>query len=173
MRPALLGVTLSLFSASGASAQQPTAQGPASLPPTAFLSVNPLGFLQLGPTAEAEIVAPPIGILGAFRVPSLGLVSHLIDPDLESAWMAGGSLRYYLEAEKAPAGLFLGPRVEAGRSVSAGDELSLIGVAGEFGWRKISSSGFWFSGGVMAGYFRSDLLTGVFVMAVLDVGVGF
>lgn len=169
------------LSAGALSAQEPAA--PAT-PKGTIISANPLGFLQFGPTLEAEFPAgQKAGIMLSVRMPSMGLVSHMLDDALESGWMVGGSVRLYANSERKPAGWFYGPRAEFGKTDSGTYTSSPWGVGFESGHRWIKANGFAISVGGMAGYLGSSSenkpgydgeiasLKGVFLMGVINLGV--
>jgi hypothetical protein len=136
-----------------------------------IFTVNPLGLLQFGPTVEFEkFTTPYVGVALGLRIPSFGLLSHVIDPDIEFAWLAMGQVRFHQDARR-PAGWWWGPRVEVGISRSAGEQYNLIGGGLEVGHNRISASGRVLALGAIAGMFKSDGgLSGAFVMGVLSLG---
>ena len=154
-------------------AQPLGAQAPEGRPSPVF-QVNPLGFLQFGPTGEAEFMAGR-GVALAFgaRVPTLGLLSYAVDPDLGFSWTGAAAIRFFFDAERQPAGWWAGPRAELGRSNSSGETYTLKGGGLEFGHRWLRASGKNITAGAMAGKFVSSSdLSGYFVMGVLNLGVG-
>jgi hypothetical protein len=153
---------------SGLRAQAPEAR------PSPVFQVNPLGFLQFGPTAEAEFaVGRGVALAFGARVPTLGLLSYAVDPDLGFTWTAAAAIRFFFDGERQPAGWWAGPRAELGRSNSSGETYTLKGGGLEFGHRWLRASGKNIAVGAMAGKFVSSSdLSGYFVMGVLNLGVG-
>lgn len=148
-------------------------QAPEARPSPVF-QVNPLGFLQFGPTVEAEIMAGKgVALVFGARVPTLGLLSYAVDPDLGFSWTGVGAVRFFFDGERQPAGWWAGPRVELGRSNSSGETYTLKGGGLEVGHRWLRASGKNIAAGAMAGKFVSSSdLSGYFVMGVLNLGVG-
>jgi hypothetical protein len=136
-----------------------------------ILTVNPLGLLQFGPTVEFEkFTTPNVGVAFGVRIPSFGLLSHVIDPDIEFAWLGMGQVRFHQDSRR-PAGWWWGPRAEVGISTSAGTEYNLIGGGVEVGHNRIATSGRVLALGAIAGMFKSDGgLSGAFLMGVLSIG---
>src|SRR5437879_4032309 len=67
--------------------------------PSILVAGNPLGFLQFGPTAEAEaFVNPTISLATGVRIPTLGLLAHVVDDQIGFAWTVMGSVRFYLDS---------------------------------------------------------------------------
>jgi hypothetical protein len=143
-------------------------------PAGTIATVNPLGFLQFGPTAEVEFDAGSAAslALGA-RLPNLGLLSHVVDSEIGFSWTAMASVRFYLDSARKPAGWYVAPRAEVGKSRSGGESYTLKGGALEAAHRWLFANGRNLSLGAMAGKFQSSSdLEGWFVMGVLNVGVG-
>jgi hypothetical protein len=163
-RTALLSIAM-LAIGQGAQAQDLAASG------KTIWTVNPLGLLQFGPTVEIEkLTRPEVGVAFGLRVPSLGLLSHVIDPDIEFAWLAMGQVRFHGDSRR-PKGWWWGPRAEVGMSTSAGTQYNLIGGGLEVGHNRISASGRVIALGAIAGMFKSDGgLSGAFVMGVFSIG---
>jgi len=138
---------------------------------TRIITVNPLGLLQFGPTIEFEkLTQPDVGIAGGLRIPSAGLLAHVIDPDIEFAWLVMGQVRFHQDMRR-PAGWWWGPRAEVGKSTSAGTSYNLIGGGVEVGHNRISTTGRVLALGAIAGMFKSDGgLSGAFVMGVVSIG---
>jgi hypothetical protein len=163
-RSSLVGVALCVSALSLASAQATTGGN-------TIFTVNPLGLLQFGPTVEFEkFTTPEVGLAAGLRIPSVGLLSHVIDPDIEFAWLLMGQVRFHGDARR-PKGWWWGPRAEVGKSTSAGTQYNLIGGGLEVGHNRISATGRVISLGAIAGMFKSDGgLSGAFVMGVFSIG---
>ena len=140
--------------------------------PTVVMQANPLGFLQFGPTAEIEkFTTPTVSLATGVRIPTLGLLTHVIDDQIGFAWTIMGSVRFYLDSSAAPRGWWLAPRIELGRAASGSQTYLVKGAAGEVGHRWIRQNGLAISAGAMAGAFKSESgLDGAFVMGVLSLG---
>jgi hypothetical protein len=172
MRTAALAV-LALCIGARAAAQSPAAVQDAAVP-SRVVAVNPLGFLQFGPTIEAEL---PVGSAAAFagvlRLPQFGLLSHVLDSELESGWMLGGAVRLYRDGARRPAGWHFGPRVEAGYTRTGGERVAVYGGGIEAAHRWVNRSGFALAAGGMVGGFRSKYLKGLALMGSVTVGKTF
>lgn len=146
-------------------AQQPVAQ------PKSILTVNPLGFLQLGPTVEFEwLASPTVGIDVGLRSPTLGLLAHLIDPELGLSLLGIGSVRFHTDSRR-PLGWWLGPRAEAGKSSSGGTMYDAWGGGIEFGHSRRLKSGRILQLGAMGGRFESKSgFEAYFIMGALSIG---
>jgi hypothetical protein len=144
----------------------------ASMKPRIVMQANPLGLLQFGPTAEIErFVTPRASLATGLRVPTLGLLTHVIDDQIGLAWTVMGSVRFYLDSAAAPRGWWIAPRVEIGQARSGSETYSVKGGAGEVGHRWIRDNGLAISAGAMAGAFKSASgLEGKFIMGVLSLG---
>ena len=180
LRAALTGALL-ITVTTQARAQDQGVQVPAQR--GAVISANPLGFLQFGPTLEGELpVGSRAGLMVGIRMPSMGLVSHALDSDLESGWMLAGSVRIYGTGSRRPAGWFYGPRFEIGKTDSGTFTSTPSGGGLELGHRWIRPSGFAVSVGGIAGYLNSSSenkagyndqiasIKGAFIMGVVNLG---
>jgi hypothetical protein len=149
------------------------------VPITGFaVTVNPLGFLQHGPTVDVEVpIAPRIGVVAGGRMITLGALSYVLDPDLRSGWSGSGSLRIYLKNRNAHTGWWIAPRYEWGRTDSGGTEYTGTLVGAEVGYRWLFTSRKVVSLGFLAGTLHSesedgdDGLSGAIIAGVLSVGI--
>lgn len=133
---------------------------------------NPLGFLQFGPTVEAERLSQSgTGVAVGLRIPTLGLITHLLDDQIGFAWLGMGSLRIHFD-ERKPKGWWLGPRAEWGKANSGSSVYVVKGGGLEVGHNRIAASGRVISAGAIIGAFQSQSgLEGKFIMGVLSIGV--
>ena len=120
------------------------------------LSTNVLGVLQVGPNIEYErAISDASALGGGVRLPSLGLVSHLINDGIQSGWSAYGIWRYY-PGESRLRRWYVGPHIEIGRTDNETFYSEILGYGGEFGFRWIKPSGFSAVVGGLLGTFGSD-----------------
>lgn len=184
MRRRILGILVVLLLAAtvaGPAAAQVTPANPLA-PHRTVVSGNPLGFLQFGPTGQVEFpMGKGAGLEFGVRVPSLGLLSHVVDMDLESGWMLLASPRFYTAPEKQPSGWFIGPHVEWGKTGSSGTTSTVFGGGLEVGHRWVFPNRLALSLGGIAGGFKSNWtdrddatntgsLGAGFIMGVLSIG---
>ncbi len=131
------------------------------------LSVNPLGFLQFGPSVSADVGLTNKLVLDMhYRAPSLGLLSYVVaaDPDLPDklSGSAGGlGLLYFLGERKNKfylGGIFGIQSMKATYSSGATDEW----------YKNLKSNIFMFNGG-----YRIRTNSGFFMNAGAFLGVAF
>lgn len=90
-----------------------------------FLSINPLGFVQFGPTLNAEFaIGQNIFIGPTFRSIGLGLLSHVVAEDeigigTISFGIAG---HYFINNPRGPNRLYVGGNIEYGFGPTRGEE---------------------------------------------------
>lgn len=90
-----------------------------------FISFNPLGFVQFGPTINAEFaIGQDIFIGPVFRSVGLGLLSHVIAEDeigfgTMSFGIAG---HYFLNNRRGPNRFYVGSNIEYGFGPTMGDK---------------------------------------------------
>ncbi len=143
---------------------------PPPKPIRSIVTVNPLGLLQFGPTVEWEVLSSPVGFATGLRVPTFGLLAHLIDDQLGFAWLGTASLR--IHGSKGPRGWWVAPRGEWGRANSGGSVYSLSGGGLEVGYNWISETGRVIAAGTIVGAFKSESgLEGRFIMGVASIGI--
>ena len=119
-------------------------------------STNTLGVLQLGPNVEFERALSPAGAFGmGARLPTLGVMSHVINDGIESGWTVYGIYHFYPK-RNGLRGWFLGPHLEFGGTSNETYTSKLIGGGGEFGHRWIKPNGFSIVLGGLIGTFKSD-----------------
>ena len=119
-------------------------------------STNPLGFLQLGPNVEFERATSPAHALGfGARLPTLGVMTYVINDAIESGWTVYGVYHFYPK-RTALRGWYIGPHLEFGHTSSTSWTSRLLGGGGEFGHRWIKPNGFSIVLGGLLGTFKSD-----------------
>jgi len=140
----------------GLAAQGAGAQAAAGPRLNTVLSTNPLGFLQFGPNVEFEKAASDAGAwaVGA-RLPSLGVMAHVINDELDGGWTVYGTWHFYPNSTRLR-GWYLGPHLEAGSTTSTDWTSKILGGGGEFGYRWVKPNGFSMVLGGMLGMFKSD-----------------
>lgn len=164
--------TVAVLALAAVPAEAQDAAPPALPSGNVVVAVNPLGFLQFGPTVEAEALVGSVSIATGLRIPTVGLLSRLIDPELGFAWLLMAGARVYLDREAAPAGWFAGPRFEWGDSRSGGDQYEVSGWGLEVGRRWVRADRRAIAGGIIVGSFESESgLNGKFIMGVVSFGV--
>jgi hypothetical protein len=109
------------------------------------IGINPLGFLQFGPSVEVEAkIYSSLYLLGVLRWHGGGLLSYLFSSDLTPSAIAfGGGLRYYFKNDKTRNAPYVGFQGQYGYCNTAGSDdvgnyqglLTYIVVAGEGGYR--------------------------------------
>ena len=127
------------------------------------LTVNPLGFIQFGPTVSAEFALTPNTFIGpTVRFVGLGLLSHVISDNEESVTNGSfGLLFRQFISNPSPSRIYLGGTMEFGWGTSRGsvgytDEwkgsVNLLAFMGNIGNRWRFPSGFFVNVGVFAGF---------------------
>jgi hypothetical protein len=130
------------------------------------LTVNPLGFIQFGPTVSAEFALTPNTFIGpTIRFVGFGLLSHIMvgdsDEDLKFGTMSAGLQFRQFMMNPSPSRLYFGGTAEFGwggsrGSVGYSDEWEsssgVIVFMGNFGNRWRFPSGFFVNVGIFAGF---------------------
>jgi hypothetical protein len=146
---------LLLMATTTVSGQSPAANT-ATLGARTTWSTNVLGVLQFGPNLEFERAVSATQSLGAgARLPTLGVMSHVINDGIRGGWSAYGTWRLYPQ-RVALRRWYVGPHVEFGGTSNETFTSRIYGGAAEFGHRWIKPSGFSIVVGGLLGTFRSD-----------------
>ena len=152
MRP-VVPVALSLLAWASVTAQTPAS--PPAVPQTIW-STNVLGLLQFGPNVEVERSFSKDQSWGAgVRLPSLGLMSHVINDGIQGGWSAYGTFHVYPQ-HAAMRRWFVGPHLEFGGTSNDTYTSRLFGGGAEFGHRWIKKSGMTVAVGGLLGSFKSN-----------------
>ena len=116
------------------------------------ISVDPLGFITMGPAVTGELLVQSkksrvgFGIYSGIRFTNLGLASNFLlsDGDMEFfSYTIPISLRIYLKTTSSTDGVFLGPHVEFGKSIYKNgykQQTRALGI--EVGYKWTYKSGF-------------------------------
>ena len=125
--------------------------------PIFILSVDPVGFLTLGPSVNGEIAfSDNFSLAAGYRQGNLGLLTGALFPDVESVWTVGLTLKYHFNNGERFTGFFFGPAVEIGKSSYEGELIysgfnnytrseksyDVLAYGGAIGYKWLFESGF-------------------------------
>ncbi|MGQ0640559.1 MAG: hypothetical protein ACT4P6_07275 [Gemmatimonadaceae bacterium] len=143
------------LTAVAAAASDSLGQGAAAPQLTGVISTNPLGFLQLGPNLEYELAVNNASALGVgVRLPSLGVMSHIINDGIQGGWTVYGIWHAYPKGTRLRR-WFIGPHIELGRTDNESFKSNIFGAGGEFGHRWVKPNGFAIAVGGLLGILKS------------------
>lgn len=114
------------------------------------VSVDPIGFLALGPSVETELVpARFFGITTGLRLPYYGQMTKSLYQNMTGAWTVQGSMKFYFNRSNYARGFYLGPSMEYGKTYYEYDDpndnrtFQVLGVGARLGYKWIINS--WFT----------------------------
>ena len=148
-RRILVACILTLMGSLGAQTQT---SGMSSHPKILFFSIDPLGFITMGPSIQGELliqgqdVPVGFGFYSGFRLTNLGLATRLLlagDADMGMSYTIPIGFRIYPRTKVKTDRFFFGPHAEFGRSnFPDGQDEKVRAFGAEVGYKWIFKNGF-------------------------------
>lgn len=110
--------------------------------PRAVLSIDPVGFITLGPSINAEVaLGKAAGLSGGLRFPNLGVVTKAIYPDMEMSTLFRAGIRFYTSPVQNLQGFCIGPGIEFGQTNYENSSYQVVAPGLELGYKWIWING--------------------------------